>query len=104
MISILCQSTQFVDDLFLAGQDFVARRPTVIRVNAHTMYKLRARIDSSLLDQFTSGQLLGRGGLAGSILGVFLGTPHGQVADVSDAGLHHEILPQVAIDRLRLGG
>ncbi|MDT4813196.1 hypothetical protein FQZ97_461700 [compost metagenome] len=98
-VGILGQPAQFVDDLFLAGQDLVLGLPAVLGVDAHAR------------EQLALGLLLGRqrrrfGRALASLGRRFLRsrrTTGGQVANVADARLHHVLAAQVLVDGLGLG-
>src|SRR5690606_25702962 len=89
------QTTQFVDDLFLAGQYLVAGLPAVLGVNAHAVDQLHLCL-GRLVD------VRSRLGTLGFALGLAAATG-GQIADMSDARLHHKVIAKILVDRLRLG-
>ena len=97
-VGFLGQTTQFFDDLFLAGQDLVLGFPAVLRVDPHAGYEL------------TLGLLLGRqrrrfGGRSLAALDRLLvgRAAGGKVADVADTRLHHVLVAQILVDCLGLG-
>ncbi|MNZ46308.1 hypothetical protein D3C78_639860 [compost metagenome] len=98
-VGILGQATQFVDDLFLAGQNLVLGFPAMLRVDTHAG------------EELALGLLLGRQRRrfrrALAALGCrFLAcrrTTGGQVANMADARLHHVLAAQVLVDGLGLG-
>ncbi len=97
-VGFLGQTAQFLDDLFLAGQDLVLGLPAVLRVDPHTG------------DELTLGLLLRRqrrrfGGCSLAALDrLLVGRAAGRkVADMADTRLHHVLVAQILVDCLGLG-
>ncbi len=106
-VGFLGQTRQLGNDLFLARQDLVMRLPTILRVDPHAadqlglgLLRLVSRLDLgrhlASLRRLT-GTFLGVGGLLAASAGR-------QVADVPDTRLHHEVVAEILVDGLGLGG
>ena len=103
--------SQLGHHLLLARNDFVAGLPAVVGIDAHPPDQGRLGLHG-LLFRSGLGQGLARGlgrlagliGLGQPVCRILVLTPGGKVPDVAVAGFHDEILAEVLVDRLGLGG
>ena len=99
------QAFQFVDHLVLAGKHLIAGRPAFFRVDPHAVNQLLL----GLLLFIGIPLFLGQGARVGRFLGPLLrGALFGaatdrQIPHMADAGLHDEVVAQVAVNGLGLG-
>ncbi len=98
-VGILGQTTQFVDHLFLAGQDLVLGLPAMLGVDPHAREQLTFGLFLGRQRRGFAGRLAALGRL---LVGACRATGR-QVTDVADARLHHVLVAQVLVDGLGLG-
>ena len=102
-ISALRELAQFGNHLLLAGQRFVFRLPTVVRVYAHAPDKLRAGAPGLVFRPFFRREFTGLRRFARAFSGIRALPADGKVADMPDARLDHIVPAEIAIDGPGLG-
>ena len=104
-VSLGRQTLELINDLFLARQDLVASRPTVLGINAHAVDQLIAGLARLVPGSLLGGQRAGNRRLAGTLRrGAFGRSPDRQIAHMANTRFDDKVIPEVAIDGARLGG
>ncbi len=104
-IAVLGKSLQLAYDFFLAGQDLIARPPTIIRIDTHALYQLFALLARLITGLLVGRHFAGERRLSSALFWVGRGgaARSRQVSDVTDTGLHDEVLTKILVNRFGLG-
>ena len=103
MVGAIRELAQFGNHLFLAGQCFVFRLPTVVRVDPHAPNKLGAGAPGLVFSPFLRRQLARLRRFTRAFSGIRTLAAHGKIANVSHARLDDIVPAEITIDGPGLG-